>query len=101
MLAEYFRPSTSIASSLNTHFVPILEYDAERQAKLPWSWRIGGVIAKRKVVMSDGSPFLSQTLNSAFHPMDSSSPGFGEENGRARLGLWDAINTLPEIWVQK
>lgn len=55
------------------------------------------MIAKCKVVTSDRSHFLSQTLNSAFHPMNSGSLGLGEENGRTHLGLWDAINILVEI----
>ena len=95
MLAEYFRPSTFIASLLNTHFARFLEFNRERQAKPLWSWRVGGVIARCEVVMSDGSHLLSQILNSAFHPVDSSSQGFGEENDRTHLGLGGAINIIP------
>lgn len=59
------------------------------------------MIAGFKMMMSDKSHFLSWTLNSEFHPMDSSSQAFVEENGRIHLGLWDAINIFPEICVQK
>lgn len=97
MLVEYFRLSTLIACSLNTHFVPVLEFNRERQVKLPWTCRAGGVIARFKVMRSDKSHFISRTLNSAFHSMDSSSQGLGEENGRIHLGLQDAINIFPEI----
>lgn len=87
MLVEYLSPSTLIASSLNTYFVPVLESNRERQVELPWTCRIGGVIARFKVMISVKSHFLSWTLNSAFHPMDTSLQGFGEENGRIHLGL--------------
>lgn len=77
MLVEYFSPSSLIASSLNTHFVPLLEFNRERQVELPWTCRIGGVIARFRVMISVKSHFLSWTLNSAFHPMDTSLQGFG------------------------
>lgn len=97
MVVECFRPSTLIVSSRNTHFDLVLESNKERQVKLPWTCRIGGVIAIFKVMMSDKSHFFFWTLSSAFHPMDSSSQGFGEENGKIHLGLWHAINIFTEI----